>query len=180
MKALQQRGCGNGYGMDSEDDNCLAGYAHHSYAKTEQLNSGDPSFRNMDDYNMDCDGTERICLRQKHPAVGREGKARFAGTVAVQSSFRRREVRTHVTNIKMTAKHATGGTKNFPVTVTYRVEGSGTWTKVSAPISLALGESTTMALSVPPGNREWANIISVDIRENNRRRFRSLLESRHR
>ncbi len=154
-----------GYSMTPGDDNYIPGYIHHSYKKTLHLNEGDPSFRNMDHYNMDCDGTKYSYLHQKYPVVGMEGKAHVVGTVVDQSSLKRREVRTHETNIKITSKHTTGGTKNFTVTVTYRVEGSGTWTKVSAPISLAPGESTTKSLSVP-GGRNWADIISVDIREN--------------
>ena len=77
-----------------------------------------------------------------------EGKAHVVGTVVDQSLFRYREVCTHETNIKITAKHTTGGTKNFTVTVTYSVEESSTMTRIFVPCK-----------------GKWANILSVDIRE---------------
>lgn len=49
------------------DDNYIPGYIHHSYKKTLHLNKGDPSFSNMDNYNMDRDGTKLQILASKIP-----------------------------------------------------------------------------------------------------------------
>ena len=153
-----------GYSMDPDDDNYIPGYIHHSYKKTLHMNEGDPSFRNIDDYNMDCDGTKYSYKHQDYPAIDMEAKEYFVGEQVVRTSTTTRKVYISLTNIKITAQHTTGGTKNFTVTVTYSVEGSSTRTRISVPISLAPGQSIIRSLSVP-GKGKWANILSIDIRE---------------
>ena len=153
-----------GYSMDPDDDNYFLGYVHHSYKQTLHLNEGDPSFRNRYDYNRHCDGTKYSFKHQDYPAVDMEAKEYFVGEQIVRTSTTTRTVYKSFTNVKITAQHTTGGTKNFTVTVTYSVEGSPTRTRVSAPISLAPGQSIIRSLSVP-GKGKWANILSVDIRE---------------
>ena len=68
------------------------------------------------------------------------------------------------TYIKVTDQRTTGGTKNFTLPVTYSVEGSARKTNLFPPISLPPGGSILMTLDVP-GRGEWANILSIDIRE---------------
>ena len=142
-------------------------YVHSSHAKTVHLNSGDPNFENEYDFHWVCGIEKRQDQpEKKYPAVGMEAKAHVVGTITEHvSGASNKEKYKHTTYLKVTAQHKTGGTKDFTVTVTYQVEGGYGRTKISKQISLAPGESTTMKLSVP-GNREWANIISIDVREN--------------
>lgn len=96
-----------------------------------------------------------------------EAKAHVVGTITDHiSGADNKEKYKHTTHIKITAQHTSGGTEKFTVTVTYSVNGSYTRTKISNQISLAPGESTTMRLSAPGGRRNWASIISIDVREN--------------
>ena len=96
-----------------------------------------------------------------------ESKAHVVGQFTDHiSGSDQKEVYRHTTYLKVTAQHTTGGTKNFTVTVTYSVNGSYTRTKISKRISLAPGESTTMRLSATGSRRNWATIISIDVREN--------------
>ena len=150
-----------GYEMDNPD---YYNYVASAHALTMHHNSGTPRFTNVEDFRKVCGVGVEDCLHQDYPAVEMEGKEYMVGRQVDWISSKRREVHTHYTWIKITAQHTTGGTKNFIVTVTYSVEGNSTRTRVSAPISLAPGQSIIRSLSVP-GKGKWANILSVDIRE---------------
>ena len=151
------------YDLDSE----YVGYAHLEHAKTEHWNNREPSFTNVSDYIIWVGGEKTDHPPKKYPAVGMEGKAHVVGTITEHvSGASNKEVYRHTTYLKVTAQHKTGGTKNFTVTVTYQVAGRYGRTKISKQISLAPDESTTMRLSAPGGRRNWATIISIDVREN--------------
>ena len=148
-----------------DDDESPIGYVHKTFRETLYLNEGDPSYENVEYKNVFVGGGEYDFLKHiDGPAIDMEAKEYFVGTQVVDTSTTTRTVYRSFTKIKITAQHTTGGTKNFTVTVTYSVEGSSTRTRVSAPISLAPGQSVIRSLSVP-GKGKWANILSVDIRE---------------
>lgn len=148
-----------------DDDESPIGYVHKTVKYTLHLNYGDPSYENIEYKNYYVGGGEYDFLKHiDGPAVDMESKEYLVGEQVVSTSTTTRTVYRGETNIKITAQHTTGGTKNFIVTVTYSVEGSSTRTRVSAPISLAPGQSIIRSLSVP-GKGKWANILSVDIRE---------------
>lgn len=148
-----------------EDDEEVIGYVARAIKETLYLNEGDPSYKNVTyDHHIVGGGVDNMLKTISGPAVDMESKEYFVGTQVVYTSTTTRTVYRSFTKIKITAQHTTGGTKNFIVTVTYSVEGSSTRTRVSAPISLAPGQSIIRSLSVP-GSHNWANILSVDIRE---------------
>ena len=148
-----------------EDDEEVIGYVARAIKETLYLNEGDPSYKNVTyDHHIVGGGVDNMLKTISGPAVEMESKEYFVGTQVIRTSTTTRTVYRSFTKIKITAQHTTGGTKNFIVTVTYSVEGSSTRTRVSAPISLAPGQSIIRSLSVP-GKGKWANILSVDIRE---------------
>ena len=151
-----------GYETDNPDH---YNYVASAHALTLHHNSGTPRFTNVEDFHVVCGIGSTNNPPKNYPAVEMEGKAYMVGRQIDWISSKRREVHTHYTWIKITAQHTSGGTKNFTLTVTYSVEGSARKTKISTPILLAPGGSTTMRLSVP-GNRRWASIVSIDVREN--------------
>ena len=148
-----------------EDDEDVIGYVARAIKYTLHLNYGDPSYINVTyDHHIVGGGIDNMLDFVSGPVVDMESKEYLVGEQIVSTSTTTRTVYRGETNIKITAQHTTGGTKNFIVTVTYSVEGSSTRTRVSAPISLAPGQSIIRSLSVP-GKGKWANILSVDIRE---------------
>lgn len=148
-----------------EDDESVIGYVARANKETLYLNEGDPSYKNVKyDHHIVGGGVDNMLDFVSGPAVEMEAKEYFVGTQVVYTSTTTRTVYISFTNIKITAQHTTGGTKNFILTITYRINGNPHRTKISTPISLAPGQSIIRSISVP-GSGEWADILSVDIRE---------------
>ena len=158
-------GCAKNMVKYYDEDDDVIGYVARAIKYTLHLNYGDPPYINVTyDHHIVGGGIDNMLDFVSGPVVDMESKEYFVGEQVVRTSTTTRKVYISLTNIKITAQHTTGGTKNFIVTVTYSVEGSSTRTRISVPISLAPGQSIIRSLSVP-GKGKRANILSVDIRE---------------
>ena len=148
-----------------EDDDDVIGYVARAIKYTLHLNYGDPSYINVTyDHHIVGGGIDNMLDFVSGPVVDMESKEYLVGEQVVRTSTTTRTVYKSFTNIKITAQHTTGRTKNFTLPVAYSVEGSARKTNLFPPISLPPGGSILMTLDVP-GRGEWANILSIDIRE---------------
>ena len=98
------------------------------------------------------------------PPIYLEEKAMVVGTIETYLSPGQMRGSSHLTKAQLTATH-TSGTKNFTVTVKYRVEGSSTVTTVQHSVILKPSRIRIMTLSVPGGD-SWATIDSITVHEN--------------
>ncbi len=118
-------------------------------------------FLNRENYIEHCrdgqrhrnDYLEKIPREDQQPAEYLGSKAMVVGRME-QTFSKVRRVKEHRTRLKIKATH-TSGTKNFTLTVKYRVEGSTEVTTVQSSVVLRPNMMTTMTLSVPGGG-SWA------------------------
>lgn len=127
-------------------------------------------FRNVENYIDHCrdgnctrnDYLESVPREEQQPALFLSSKAMVVGRID-QAFSEVRRVKEHRTRLKITATH-TSGTKNFTLTIKYRVEGSTEVTTVQSSVVLKPGQKKSMMLFVP-GSGSWASIDSITATE---------------
>ena len=132
----------------------------------------DGSYLNKENYREYCvhgklrrDNRIRdVPLEEQEPARYLSSKAMVVGTIEQALSSRVKRTKQHLTRLMIKSTH-TSGTKNFTLTIKYRVEGSTEVTTVQSSVVLKPKRIRIMTLSVPGGG-SWATIDSISFHEN--------------